>query len=85
MIGSQGGGVFRKVIDLVPSALLGQAALGVGAFGLIMVVGYSLAYGTEGLMSLGFSRQTAGMATVVVVLAACLYGLYWFATRLIDW
>ncbi|WP_232702230.1 hypothetical protein [Halobacterium wangiae] len=77
--------MFRKVVDLVPNALLGQAALGVGAFGLIMVVGYSLAYGSDGLMALGFSRQTAGIATVVVVLAACLYGLYWFATRMIDW
>ena len=77
--------MFRKVIDVVPSALLGQVALGFGAFGLIMVVGYSLAYGSKGLQALGLSREVAGMATVLVVVAACLYGLYWFATRLIDW
>ena len=77
--------MFRKVIDLVPNALLGQAALGVGTLGLMFAVGYSLVFGTEGLMALGFSRETAGIATVAVVVAACLYGLYWFATRLIDW
>lgn len=47
--------MFRTVIDVVPNALLGQVALGFGAFGLILVVGYSLAYGTEGLMALGLS------------------------------
>jgi hypothetical protein len=69
-----------------PRPGLGSRLLvGAGVFLLVFVVGYSLAYGTEGLMALGLSRQVAGSITTALVIVACLYGLYWFATRMIDW
>lgn len=77
--------MLRKVVDVVPDALVGQLLLGGGVLLALFGVGYSLAFGTDGLMALGLSRQVAGSLVVVVVAAACLYGLYWFATRMIDW
>lgn len=77
--------MLQKAIDLVPDVVVGQVALGVGVFALVVVVGYSLMFGTNGLMALGLTRQTAGIIVTTLVVAACLYGLYWFATRMIDW
>ncbi len=52
----------------------------------MVLVGYTLAFGTNAVVSLGLSRQVAATTvTVTVVVAASLHGLYWFATRVIDW
>ena len=77
--------MLQKVVDVVPDAIIGQLLLGGGVLVVLFGVGYSLAFGTEGLMALGLSRQVAGSLVVVVVVLACLYALYWFATRVIDW
>jgi hypothetical protein len=77
--------MLQKVVDVVPDAIIGQLLLGGGALVVLFGVGYSLAFGTDGLMALGLSRQVAGSIVVAIVGAACLYGLYWFATRMIDW
>jgi len=77
--------MLQKVVDIVPDALVGQLLLGGGVLFAIFGVGYSLAFGTDGLMALGLSRQVAGSIVVAIVVAACLYALYWFATRMIDW
>ena len=77
--------MLQKVVDVVPDALVGQLLLGGGILLAVLGVGYTLGYGTEGLMALGLSRQVAGSVVVALVVAVCLYGLYVFATRVIDW
>ena len=49
-----------------------------------LVVG-ALVFGTDALVALGLSRNTAGTIVTIVVVAGVVYGLYWFATRMIDW
>jgi hypothetical protein len=77
--------MLQKVVDVVPDALVGQLLLGGGILLAVLGVGYTLGSGTEGLMALGLSRQVAGSIVVALVVAVCLYGLYLFATRVIDW
>ena len=61
--------------------LLFQFALVASA---LLVMG-ALIFGTDALVALGLSRSTAGTVVGVVVVAGVVYGLYWFATRMIDW
>ena len=77
--------MLRNAFGGIVTVTIGQLVLGASALAVMFGVGYSLAYGTEGLMALGLSRQIAGSIVTVLVVAACLYGLYWFATRMIDW
>ncbi|WP_178918079.1 hypothetical protein [Natronomonas gomsonensis] len=53
--------------------------------GIVFVVAFSLAFGTDALVALGLPRDIAGPIITLLVIAACVYGLYWFATRMIDW
>lgn len=77
--------MFRDALGGVVGRSLGQLLFGVGILALVFGVGYTLAYGTHGLMALGLSREVAGSIVTAIVVVACLYGLYWFATRMIDW
>ena len=61
--------------------LLFQVALVGSAF---LVVG-ALVFGTDALVALGLSRNTAGTIVSIIVVLGVIYGLYWFATRMINW
>jgi predicted RND superfamily exporter protein len=52
---------------------------------MVVLVGVALAFGTNGLVALGVPRVVAGSVVTLLVVAACIYALYWFATRMIDW
>jgi len=45
----------------------------------------ALIFGTNGLIALGLPRNIAGSITTILVITAILYGLYYFATEMIDW
>ena len=77
--------MLRNAFGGIVTVTIGQLVLGGSALVVMFGVGYSLAYGTEGLMALGLPRNVAGPIITVLVVAACVYGLYWFATRMIDW
>ncbi|MCY4730960.1 hypothetical protein KY092_10385 [Natronomonas gomsonensis] len=69
----------------VALARLGRLLFSALLVGAALLVAISLVFGTEALMALGLPRDVAGPIITLVVVAACIYGLYWFATRMIDW
>jgi hypothetical protein len=69
----------------VALARLGRLLFSALLVGATLLVATSLVFGTEALMALGLPRDVAGPIITLVVVAACIYGLYWFATRMIDW
>lgn len=76
------------MIDLLRALVVGRVVRLLGALvlgTLVVGVGYTLVLGTDALVALGLPRQLAGSTVTVAVVAGCLYGLYWFATRMIDW
>ena len=72
---------FKDIVWSRLGRLLFQFVLVASAF---LVMG-ALIFGTDALVALGLSRSTAGTVVGVVVVAGVVYGLYWFATRMIDW
>jgi hypothetical protein len=52
---------------------------------MVFGVAGALIVGRDTLMALGFSREFAGSVATLVVIAGCVYGLYLFATKGIDW
>jgi len=77
--------MIKKLAKTVAGMALGRLVLGVGGLLLIFGVGFSLVYGRDALMALGLSRETAGSIATVAVVAVCVYGMYLFATKAIDW
>jgi hypothetical protein len=76
------------VIDLVKNyadRLVGRTLLQILLVGAIFGVAVMLAGGTNALVALGVPRAVAGSFVTLLVIALCVYGLYWFATRMIDW
>ena len=69
----------------VALARLGRVLFSALLVGSAFLVAASLVFGTEALMALGLSRDVAGPIITFAVVAACVYGLYWFATQMIDW
>ncbi|MDZ7687251.1 MAG: hypothetical protein U5J64_00770 [Halobacteriales archaeon] len=74
-----------KLAKAVFDILLGRVILAVGGLLLVMGVVFGLVYGRDALMALGLSRNVAGSIATVGVVAVCVYGLYLFATKAIDW
>ncbi|ERH09541.1 MAG: hypothetical protein J07HX64_01299 [halophilic archaeon J07HX64] len=52
---------------------------------MILGVVVMLAGGTDLLVALGIPRVVAGSFVTLVVVSLCIYGMYWFATEIIDW
>ncbi|MFP4188269.1 MAG: hypothetical protein ACLFR5_02535 [Halobacteriales archaeon] len=77
--------MLRSIASSVADIVLGRVALSLGLLLVVVPVALGLSYGTEALMALGMSRDTAGTVTTLAVVAAGVYGLYLFATRAIDW
>jgi len=71
----------KKVFEIV----LGRVILAVGGLLLISGVVLGLVYGRDSLMALGLSRTTAGSIATLGVISVCVYGMYLFATKVIDW
>ena len=77
--------MLAKLVKTVFDIVLGRVILAVGGLLLISGVVFGLIYGRDALMALGLSRETAGSIATVAVVAVCVYGLYLFATKAIDW
>jgi len=74
-----------KLAKIVVNMVLGRVILAVGGTLLVLGVGFGLVYGRDALMAVGLSREAAGSIATVAVVAVCVYGLYLFATKAIDW
>ena len=74
-----------KLVKIAVNMVLGRVILAVGGPLLISGVVFGLVYGRDGLMALGLSRETAGSIATVAVIAVCVYGMYLFVTKAIDW
>lgn len=77
--------MLKKIADFVAGLVLSRLLIGAGMLLLVSGVVFSLVYGRDALMALGLSREVAGSIATVFVVAACIYGLYLFATKAIDW
>ena len=77
--------MLRSIASSVVDMVLGRVALTVGALLVVIPVVLALSYGTDALTAVGVSRNVAGSIVTLVVVAACVYGLYLFGTRAIDW
>lgn len=77
--------MLAKLVKTVVEMALGRLILGVGGIVLVLGVGFSLVYGRDALMMIGLSRTAAGSIATIAVVAACVYGMYLFATKAIDW
>lgn len=77
--------MLKKAVSLVADLVLSRFLIGVGGILLALGVGFSLVYGRDALMTLGLSREAAGSIATIAVVAVCVYGLYLFATKAIDW
>jgi len=58
-----------------------------GLIFVVLIVGVVavLTVGTNTLDALGLPREVAGGIVTAIVILASLYGLYYFATEVIDW
>ena len=74
-----------KLVKIAVNMVLGRVILAVGGLLLISGVVFGLVYGRDALMALGLSREAAGSIATVAVIAVCVYGMYLFATKSIDW
>ena len=74
-----------KLVKIAVNMVLGRVILAVGGLLLISGVVFGLVYGRDALMALGLSREAAGSIATVAVIAVCVYGMYLFATKAIDW
>jgi len=74
-----------KLVKIAVNIVLGRVILAVGGLFLISGVVFGLVYGRDALMALGLSREAAGSIATVAVIAVCVYGMYLFATKAIDW
>jgi hypothetical protein len=73
------------VIRNIALARLGRVLFSALIVGSVLIVTGSLVFGTEALMTLGLPRDVAGPIITLLVVAACVYAMYLFATRMIDW
>ena len=74
-----------KLAKIVVNMVLGRVILAVGGLILVSGVALGLIYGRDALMALGLSREAAGSTATIAVVAVCLYCMYLFATKAIDW
>ena len=74
-----------KLVKIAVNMVLGRVILAVGGLLLISGVVFGLVYGRDALMALGLSREAAGSVATVAVIAVCVYGMYLFSTKAIDW
>jgi hypothetical protein len=74
-------GLIKSYAERIIAVITGEILF---ALLLFAMVGW-LAFGTNALVALGIPRNIAGSFTVLVVVIASVYGLYLFATRVIDW
>jgi hypothetical protein len=74
-----------KLAKIAVNMVLGRLILAVGGTLLVLGVAFGLIYGRDALMALGLSREAAGSTATIAVVAVCLYGMYLFATKAIDW
>lgn len=84
VVGGAIGAVYGLLAALIEIAL-GTLALYATIFVPLLLVGFALTVGTDGLMALGLSRHVAGSIVTVIVVIGCVAGLYGFAKHGIDW
>lgn len=77
--------MLSNLVKTVFNMVLGRVILAVGGTLLVLGVALGLVYGRDALMALGLPRETAGSIATVGVVAVCVYGMYLFATKAIDW
>ncbi|MFC7071798.1 hypothetical protein ACFQJ7_10155 [Halovenus rubra] len=76
------------VIDLVKNyveGIVGRTLFNILLVLMILGVVAMLAGGTNALVALGIPRNIAGSFVTLLVISLCIYGMYWFATEMIDW
>ena len=73
--------MLKQITEYIAGSVLWKVGLVVMVFG----VAGALIVGRDALMALGFSREFAGSVATLVVIVGCVYGLYLFATKGIDW
>jgi len=73
--------MLKQITEYIAGSVLWKVGLVVMVFG----VAGALIVGRDALMALSFSRESAGSVATLVVIVGCVYGLYLFATKGIDW